>query len=443
MISRPAEIQVIRVLRAAEFDEVGLGDLNAIPLVGDLMIRGWAIGSKAAAMQVAVSGAEGEIVAEAPVRLSRPDVTLAVGDGMPGAETPGFVVELEPRGSGETEFSLQVTFADGHTVRLGTISVVVASTDDPRELRWVRRTVPSEREKVVIGKSGWLFLRLDTNDVIGQHTGKVSLGVSGRRQWRSVLKRRAAEMRRFQATWLCVVIPDKEAVYAEFLPDEIVPSDRRTVHDFMDLAREAEAPAIYALNALRDAKDAGPLFVKTDTHWNQRGAFVTYQMICGVLSDLGVAMQTLDQGEVRWSEESVQGDLGAKLYPEAASSALTRATLSRHYSDLIFDNRVLNHGRVVIYEQDRPDLPTCVIFGESFAKNLLMFFQASFRRLVFVHTSMVVGEVLEREKPDVVLSIPVERFLLKVPDDTDGFAKLRATAREKGAELPWATAARR
>ena len=32
-----------------------------------------------------------------------------------------------------------------------------------------------ERNKVIAGKRGWLFLDNDANDVIGQHTGRVKL----------------------------------------------------------------------------------------------------------------------------------------------------------------------------------------------------------------------------------------------------------------------------
>jgi len=78
-----------------------------------------------------------------------------------------------------------------------------------------------------------------------------------------------------------------------------------------------------------------------------------------------------------------------------------------------------------------------VVFGESFAKNLLVFLQASFRRVAFVHTSMFVREIVEQEHPDVVLSMPVERFLLGVPDDTDSYGRLRQTSLKKGGELPW------
>jgi hypothetical protein len=104
---------------------------------------------------------------------------------------------------------------------------------------------------------------------------------------------------------------------------------------------------------------------------------------------------------------------------------------------LVYDNEVNNHGRVKIFERPNPDAPTCVVFGESFAEALLIFLRESFRRLVFVHTSMFIDEIVEQERPDVVLSIPIERFLIRVPDDTDALMRLQATVRAKGGKLPW------
>jgi len=67
----------------------------------------------------------------------------------------------------------------------------------------------------------------------------------------------------------------------------------------------------------------------------------------------------------------------------------------------------------------------------------VFFLKESFRRLVFVHTSMFIEEVLAVERPDAVVSLPVERFLIDVPEDTDALVRLAETVRAKGGELPW------
>jgi hypothetical protein len=48
-----------------------------------------------------------------------------------------------------------------------------------------------------------------------------------------------------------------------------------------------------------------------------------------------------------------------------------------------------------------------------------------------VHTSLNLREVIEAERPDVVLSVPLERFLIRVPRDRDGVAVLRETVERK------------
>ena len=97
----------------------------------------------------------------------------------------------------------------------------------------------------------------------------------------------------------------------------------------------------------------------------------------------------------------------------------------------MFDNRVLNHGRVIVLERADGVGPSAVVFGESFTLHLLVFLKESFRRVVFVHTSTMARPILEREAPDVVLSYPTERFLLQVPSDDAAMAQIAESARIK------------
>jgi hypothetical protein len=289
---------------------------------------------------------------------------------------------------------------------------------------------PPEREKVLFGKDGWLFLRRDTNDVIGQQTGRVKFSRRQRREWKSVLQQRVTAIGRAGPTMECLVIPDKEFVYPEYLPDEVVPATERPVHDFLRIAEAAELPVTYALDALQEAKTGGEVYPRTDSHWSQRGAFVAYRLLCGSLLERGLAVPRLTEDDIEWSEAIAPGGLGMKLYPEQVSPTI-RANLATHSGRLIFDNKVQNHGRVMIFEQDDANGLTCVVFGESFVQNLLVFLKESFTRLVYVHTSMFVGEIVDAEQPDLVLSVPLERFLVQVPDDGPGLRGLTTTAARK------------
>jgi alginate O-acetyltransferase complex protein AlgJ len=405
-----------------------------------LLIQGWVVGHHHRAYEVDIRTSD-RLVARIPVGVRRPDAVAGEED-----DACGFKVLLETEGSGTDRLDLCALLEGGMRVPLGGIEVErfpdpAPGHAPPEEapIAWSVGTVDGGIcEQVLVGRAGWLFLRQDSNDVVGQHTGSVKLDKQSQQAWARVLADRMATVERLGATWIFLVVPDKESVYPEHLPRRVTPSPRRPIHDFLDAAQSLRAPVTYLLDDLRAAKATGELYPRTDTHWNDRGAYVGYRRFCGELAARGIAVPVVDEARLRWSEIQAPGDLGGKWYPAPIHGSVVRTESIERRGRLRFDNAVHNHGRVMIFEQDEPGGPSCVVFGESFTEQLLVFLKETFRRLVFVHTSMLIAEVLEHEAPDVVLSLPVERFLLRVPDDRDALNQLDGTARGKGGALPGA-----
>jgi hypothetical protein len=406
-------------------------------------VIGWVVGNDSASTDLKIWSGD-ELVAQAPVDMKRPDVAAA-HPGLPGAADSGFRVILEPENLGTDVLAVEADLANGLAVSVGTLRVEVQPSwraklspwrlarwprERSAEIHWAVLSPPEEREKVLVGKDGWLFLRRDSNDVIGQQTGQVRLGRRQRKAWQRLLCERTARAANLDAVWQCLIIPDKEFLYSEYLPDGLTSAGRRPVHEILDLAISIGAPVDYALADLEAAKAQEQLFPKTDTHWNQRGSYVAYRSLCRGLAMQGLEVPVLSEGTIFWSRAEAPGGLGLKLYPEATSATI-RADLPEHRAGLVSDNRILNHGRVMVFEQDRTDGMSAVIFGESFVQNMLLFLKESFRRLVFVHTSTMAAGVLEHEKPDVILSVPLERFLVRVPDDRNALLRLCEEAARK------------
>ncbi len=275
-------------------------------------------------------------------------------------------------------------------------------------------------DKRIEGREGWLFIHNDSNDVLGQHAGRVRLSDADLRAWSAVLQARVALSEELGIAWLCTVVPDKEGVYAEYLPPEVEPAKRRPVHQFLDLAASVDAPVVYPLAELVAAKGDPPLYSRSGTHWNHRGAFVAYEATCRELRDRGIEVQTLSANSIAWRSFE---------HPREGTSVRARPREQR--SRMVFDNRVFNHGRTFVFEREDGVGPRAVVFGESFAPHLLIFLKESFRRLVFVHTSTMPREILEHESPDVVLSYPTERFLVRVPSDSSAMRQISEEVRIK------------
>ena len=119
---------------------------------------------------------------------------------------------------------------------------------------------------------------------------------------------------------------------------------------------------MYLLDDLEEAKSAGDLYMRIDTHWNHRGAYVASLAICRELERLGVALAPVEKEWIEWLAVPFEGDLGGKL-PRAQPGVNLQARLARSWSRRIYDNEVRNHGRVMVHEQDREQRPSCLVFG--------------------------------------------------------------------------------
>jgi hypothetical protein len=401
---------------------------------GRLVIQGWAVGEAAVPLMVELSDQTDRKIGDVPIDQVRPDIAEAFPE-VPGSSTSGFLVTLCPEGSGASRIHVSVVFDDRSQSEMAVLGCRVDGPDKG-DLKWSVVSEDRENEKVMAGREGWLYLRRDSNDILSQHTGKLRFADEQLSGWRQVLAERMRESERFGAIWSCLVPPDKESVYPEYLPRKIVPVERRPIHEFLDVAVAAGAPVIYPIHRLQEEKPEFEVYPKVDTHWNFRGAFVGYRALCENLLAQGVDLEMLEEQEIRWVERPTEGDLGGKVRPSPIVGTTIVPIFDRSSGRLVADNEVVNHGRVVCFEQTRPGL-RCVVFGESFTPLMLPFLKETFQRLVFVHTSMFVREILEQERPDVIVSLPTERFLIRVPNDANAITELRATALRKGGELPW------
>jgi len=300
----------------------------------------------------------------------------------------------------------------------------------------------AERNKVLAGKRGWLFLSNDANDVIGQHTGRVKLSPKQIDGWAELTDKRLELMDRLGIAWTCAIVPDKEGMYPEYLPPRITPADRRPIHDLLDMAAERDAPFLYLHDAMWAAKGDRPLYPLTGTHWNHLGAYQGYKAIREHLAESDVETPELPPDSIKWEEYELADDLGRKLEPPRFGASV-QARIKDQRSRLTFDNRVMNRGRTVVFEREDGEGPRGLIFADSFAPYLTLFLKESFSRLVFVHSHAIPLEILELEEPDAVVSLTAERFMVRVPTDDTAMAQLRETVesrREKGrtfANVQW------
>jgi hypothetical protein len=308
----------------------------------------------------------------------------------------------------------------------------------PEDPELLERLKTEYERKVVRGRDGWLFLHNDTNRMMDQMAGIIRLNNMQLRNWRVVLDLRTAWLERLGIPYFVLIAPNAASVYPEKRPEGFEAVEDRPINQLIEHLEQngSFARVIMPLPELLDAKRERLTYIPTDTHWNEFGAFVAYEILMDEMERRGVDVRRLRRDDLRITEEERTGDLGPRVDPPLTSPHLLvdpLATTAR----MVADNRVYNNGRNVVYECDQAP-GRCFVHGDSFAYTMLHIVAESFGRLFFVHRPTFDYEAILAERPNAVVSVVTERFIIRVPGDLPyvPLDRLVGRRRKQGAVLP-------
>lgn len=274
--------------------------------------------------------------------------------------------------------------------------------------------------KVLQGREGWLFIDNDTNRVVDQHTGILSLSIERIQLWRETILRRIALAQRLSKSYYFLIAPDNHGIYPEYLPDSVTPALRRPVHDLIELFEDLGfEDYCYPLPALLDSKLLMTVGHQTDSHWSHYGAYCVYKEMIRTLNLRHPELEPLDVGRIHFDFKSAIGDLGAQMDPKLSGSTVFSRIL-KPKAKLVSDNHVNNRGNIQIFENENANLPTALIFRDSYGLWLRHFLAETFSRLILVATPLCEEDLIHEFDPDIIISEMAERFLISVPDDVEG-----------------------
>ncbi len=154
-----------------------------------------------------------------------------------------------------------------------------------------------------------------------------------------------------------VIIPNKEIVYEEYMPEYLAPANKKTrAEDLIEYleANGCKAELIYTKDAMMEYKQEHQLYYRTDTHCNMKGAYVTLSAIMKLFGkdlDLNTAVFNSNQ-------ELYAGDL-------ASGGKLQRT--ARFQTDFVYN---LLPGEIP--DEQKVDEGSVLIIGDSFSTFLDM-----------------------------------------------------------------------
>lgn len=284
-------------------------------------------------------------------------------------------------------------------------------------------------ERVVVGKQGWFYAKKSESNYKGTNLfepyelNQIKVDLLARTQW--------CENRGIK--YYVAVIPNKMNVYPEYLPSNIIKLSQKSRYDqILELAKTPGLNIIDTRENILKHKNDGPiLYQKTDDHWNELGAFYGYEKIMNVISNDFVNLHPYKLDSFEVSTKIIKGSI-ANLVNLADENPENFLFLNPKFTS--FAKNGQKHGysvpagisqwdyEMVVNNEKAPDIK-CLIIRDSFTLLLKKFFQEHFRKMVLIHDNWkyrLREDIIEIEKPDIVINIILETELHKLFENPFG-----------------------
>jgi hypothetical protein len=272
----------------------------------------------------------------------------------------------------------------------------------------------SPSEAVIKGRDGWLFYADD--GAMEDYAEAPPFTADELEMWRRTLQDISDWLGEQGIAYLFVISPDKHVIYREYMPGTIRPAAVSRIDQLVNHLREHSTVRVLDLRPpLLAAKARERIYHRTDTHWNDRGAFVGYQQVVAALAadipTLRQAARTAFEPRLVHSNGlDLAGMIGlTQVLAEDDLVLIRRRPATARILEPQHPNPRLMHARIVTEAPN--DGPRAVVFMDSFGAGLIPFLSEDFSRAVYLWQSNMDPQIVREERPQVVIHEWVGRRL--------------------------------
>jgi len=292
----------------------------------------------------------------------------------------------------------------------------------------------SSSTRVRPGEQGWLYY----HEAVEQHRTDMLLDARTLEEMTRILERRSAWLARRNIEYLVVLAPDKISIYPEFLPAFTRCTGRTQADQLAEaMASHPEVQFLDLRPILRAAKPQGLSYHRTDTHWNDLGALIAYRAIVARLEPWLPGLRPLQDADFLVTAEPGSGGDLLDMLAIADMAGESRVRLQPRRPFTAREQKLDHPGVQAIHASANSQAPAArlVAFGDSFLyfTSLKAYLGETFQRAVFVRErpGFFDPELIERERPDVVIQEVVERSLRYAFDSNPGQVECGLTGGRK------------
>ena len=219
--------------------------------------------------------------------------------------------------------------------------------------------------------------------------------------------------------FIATVYPNKHTIYEDKIPHRIRAIKKDTlqrIDQFFTYLEKSNISYVDHRNDILQQRDNEQLYLKNDSHWNARGAYIAYKNIIGALSDKDSSItppRNIKKFELLEVENYLGGDLLSILGIDN-SFGFFKDTYIKHPRDsdyLIRTKNVYGRGTLLIENRKSKNNKIAVFFGDSYSKELLKFLPIHFRKTIFIPNIRLDLNRVKDINPDILVYGIVERNL--------------------------------
>jgi alginate O-acetyltransferase complex protein AlgJ len=277
--------------------------------------------------------------------------------------------------------------------------------------------------RVIGGKEGWYFYAGD--NLQEDFMGLTPLKEQQLKTWKIDLIHKRNWLAERGIHYLFVVVPNKQTIYPEYLPDFInkAKGETRLEQLMKYLKTDGDVHILDLTPVLRKAKHTGHLYSKTDTHWNFYGAYLGYKEIMHQISQWFPKEHFKnDYSFDRPAKEGPGGDLAEMLGMQGSIKEIRPIPESRHLCArrMELPIHIENPHQT---KQSAPFMKGCkeahlraLIFRDSFFLAAQPFLSEDFREAIYIwrpYDQEITERLLQYFHPDVVIEERAERFCFR------------------------------
>jgi len=269
---------------------------------------------------------------------------------------------------------------------------------------------------VIRGSDGWLYYADDS--ALDDYLSTTPLTAAELNDWRDAIVHTRDTLRSMGIAYVFTIAPDKHVIYPEHMPSTIHPIGQQyRLEQLTDYLRRTTDVAVVDLRTpLLEAKAHEQVYYRTDTHWNDAGAYIAYQHVLDAAAKQLPSLQPASPEAFRSQKvEEPGGDIAEMLgirdnVREQTTHLLPLAGWRAHIVEPPDMSAGFEVGEVVTTVDD-PTLPRLLMIRDSFGSGMIRFLSEHFSRAVYLWRPDVDMDVVKAERPTLVIQEIVGRRL--------------------------------